>query len=128
MIEKETVCTPSNKKSAETKRQSLRIQKQNIEQIEPTQSKVLASSESTESKMKNIKASKVASKTAKRSQNATNAKRPKKGDRNYYNNFDFLFKRTAFRIMTQFFKNAFQPFFERVHGVKKNQVDCISIE
>lgn len=120
MMEKETVSTPSKSQSAEKKRQSLRIQKQNIEQIEPTQSKVQGPSESTESKMKSIKARKVASKTAKRSQNATNAKRPKKGDRNYYSNFDFLFKRTAFRIMTQFFKIAFQPFFERVHGVKKN--------
>ena len=41
-----------------------------------------------------------------------NAKRPKKGERNYYQNFDFFFKRTCFRTMTLFFKLAYKPFFD----------------
>lgn len=31
----------------------------------------------------------------------------------YYMNFDFYFKRTSFRTMTVFFKNAYKPFFEK---------------
>jgi len=49
----------------------------------------------------------------------TNSKRPKKGERNYYENFDFFFKRTTFRTMTLYFKLAFKPFFDKSKGAKK---------
>ena len=48
-----------------------------------------------------------------------NAKRPKKGERNYYQNFDFFFKRTCFRTMTLFFKLAYKPFFDQWKANKK---------
>ena len=34
-------------------------------------------------------------------------------------NFDFYFKRTSFRTMTVFFKNAYKPFFEKWKNQKK---------
>ena len=40
-------------------------------------------------------------------------KRPKKGDRNYYQNFDFFFKRSCFRTMALYFKLAYKPFFDK---------------
>ena len=48
-----------------------------------------------------------------------NLKRPKKGDRNYYQNFDFFFKRTCFRTMTLFYKLAYKPFFDQWKANKK---------
>jgi len=47
------------------------------------------------------------------------AKRPKKGERNYYQNFDFYFKRTCFRTMTLYFKTAYKPFFDKSKSKKK---------
>lgn len=52
----------------------------------------------------------------------TNARRPKKGERNYYENFDFFFKRTAFRTMTLYFKLAYKPFFDELTKASKKQV------
>ena len=40
-------------------------------------------------------------------------RRPKKGEKNYYENFDFFFKRTGFRTMTLYFKVAFKPVFDK---------------
>lgn len=40
-------------------------------------------------------------------------RRPKKGDRDYYLNFDFAFKRACFRTMTLYFKTAYKPFFDK---------------
>ena len=40
-------------------------------------------------------------------------KRPKKGERTYYQNFDFYFKRTSFRTMALYFKTAYKPFFDK---------------
>ena len=40
-------------------------------------------------------------------------KRPKKGDKNYYQNFDFYFSRTCFRTMALYFKLEFKPFFDK---------------
>lgn len=34
----------------------------------------------------------------------------------YYQNFDFYFKRTCFRTMTLYFKTTFKPFFEKWKG------------
>ena len=48
-----------------------------------------------------------------------NQRRPKKGDRNYYQNFDFFFKRTCFRTMTLFYKLAYKPFFDQWKANKK---------
>ena len=48
-----------------------------------------------------------------------NSKRPKKGDRTYYQNFDFFFKRTCFRTMTLFYKLAYKPFFDKWKANKK---------
>lgn len=47
------------------------------------------------------------------------SRRPKKGDRNYYQNFDFFFKRTCFRTMTLFFKMAYKPYFDQWKSNKK---------
>ena len=41
------------------------------------------------------------------------SRRPKKGDRTYYQNFDFFFKRTGFRTMSLFYKLAFKPYFDK---------------
>lgn len=41
------------------------------------------------------------------------SKRPKKGDRNYYQNFDFFFKRSCFRTMSLYYKLAYKPFFDK---------------
>ena len=49
----------------------------------------------------------------------TNAKRPKKGQTNFYEKFDFFFTRTTFRTMAQYFKQAYNPYFELCAGVKK---------
>lgn len=56
-----------------------------------------------------------------------NSRRPKKGDRNYYQNFDFFFKRTCFRTMTLFFKLAYKPFFDKWKSNKKksNVIDSL---
>ena len=51
--------------------------------------------------------------------NMSERMKPKKGDRNYYKNFDFFFKRTCFRTMTLYFKLAYKPFFERQKQNKK---------
>ena len=51
----------------------------------------------------------------------TNARRPKKGERNYYENFDFFFKRTAFRTMTLYFKLAYKPYFDELMSAPKKQ-------
>lgn len=48
-----------------------------------------------------------------------NAKRPKKGEKTYYQNFDFFFKRTSFRTCTLFFKLAYKPFFDKWRQDKK---------
>ena len=40
-------------------------------------------------------------------------RRPRKGDRDYYLNFDFAFKRASFRTMTLYFKTAYKPFFDK---------------
>lgn len=40
-------------------------------------------------------------------------KRPKKGDKNYYQNFDFFFKRSCFRTMALYYKLAYKPFFDK---------------
>ena len=39
-------------------------------------------------------------------------RKPKKGERTYYQNFDFYFKRTCFRTMSNYFKTAYMPLFE----------------
>lgn len=58
-----------------------------------------------------------------------NSRRPKKGDRTYYQNFDFFFKRTSFRTMTLFFKLAYKPFFDKWKANKKKYgvVDSLTI-
>lgn len=42
------------------------------------------------------------------------AKKKKKADKNkYYQNFEFFFKRSVFRTMTEFYKDKFNAFFEK---------------
>ena len=48
----------------------------------------------------------------------------------YYMNFDFYFKRTSFRTMNVYFKNAYKPFFEKWKSQKKQdkQIESSLIE
>jgi len=47
------------------------------------------------------------------------SRRPKKGERDYYQNFDFFFKRTCFRTMALYFKLAYKPFFDKWKSNRK---------
>ncbi len=47
---------------------------------------------------------------------STSDENPKQ--KKYYMNFDFYFKRTSFRTMTVFFKDAYKPFFEQWKALK----------
>ena len=42
-------------------------------------------------------------------------------DSNYYTNFDFFFKRTCFRLMTEFYKQEFKPFYKECRNLQVQQ-------
>ena len=46
--------------------------------------------------------------------------KPKKGDKTYYKNFDFFYKRTCFRTMTLYYKLAYKPLFDKVKDMKND--------
>lgn len=54
-------------------------------------------------------------------------RRPKKGERTYYKNFDFFFKRTCFRTMTLYYKLAYKPLFDKAKDNKKTMTVMDSI-
>ena len=55
-------------------------------------------------------------------------RRPKKGEKNYYENFDFFFKRTGFRTMTLFYKVAFKPIFDKWRSITaKQKVELVQV-
>jgi len=94
----------------------LRRQKRKIENIKPS-STMSAKSKRIEKPVKVQKS--MQSMAAKAPVSGTNARRPKKGEKNYYENFSFLYTRTAFRTMTMYFKLAYKPFFDNSKGLKK---------